>query len=118
MRHVSAGVFELSRWWLLDVCQVMLILAVITFADRQMGMSSMHVLTWVSRIAAIVYLGGSLGHVVRDFHHARGWVDVVAVGRWRLSVSVLITVAALIAVTIALTLFLDGIARAFGAMLP
>lgn len=118
LHHAAEALYELARWWLLDVCQVLLILAIISYADQRMGAAAAHPLTAVSRAAAIVYIGGSFAKSLRQFERARGWNGMVRVGSRRYSSTVAVSVLATIVAAVALTLYLDPIVVAFGAMLP
>ncbi len=115
-RFTAGVLFELSRWWLLDVCQVMLFLAVITFADQEMGLSGQHIFTTVSRIAAILYVTGSFRQLVRRFQTELDLRDSYVIRGLRVSIADSLSLVALIVVAFALTFYLDRIVFAFGAM--
>jgi len=110
------GVFQLARWWLLDVCQVLLILAIIEVANRHMATDN-HLLTWITRVTAVIYIGGSFTLTYRALELRAGWSGRLRVGRWQVPVSSLVAPMALAATVAALTTFLDPIVATFGAML-
>jgi len=116
-RFTGAALFEFSRWWLLDVCQVMLVLAVNTFADQEMGLSGQHVFTTLSRIAAIFYVAGSFRQLVRRFQTELDLRDSYVIRGLRVSIADSLSLVALIVVAFALTFYLDRIVFAFGGMI-